>query len=853
MDVRAKCLAVLCVLCLAASVEARTGAPPASRTRNLKPVTEVEPWVVPGIDARKALADASKEDKPLPVKIAEPFDTQVEVLSLGTWEMLPDGGQVWRLHVQCEGATDLNFGFSQFELPEGATLHIVSPDHDYCQGPYTSRDNKPHGQFWSPVVPGDNAILEVYLPAGVDRWPTLVLSRVGRGFRNLFKIGTAAEKAGACNIDVICPDGDGWRDDIRSVAVYTVGGTWTCSGTLIMNARRDFKDYFLTANHCGVGVAEAMSVVVYWNFESPSCGALGGGSLADNQSGAIFRAAKFEEDFCLLELEDEPAASFNVYYAGWDRSGGSPTGAVAIHHPNTDEKAISFCTNVLVADRYLGTDGTVNHWKIPKWFKGTTEPGSSGSGLWDARAHLLVGQLHGGYAACTDTNASDWYGQFSESWDAGAAATNRLQNWLDPDNTATMRVYGANTGAKLPNAALTFPAGGESITTGLLITVTWNSNAAPVATRGELEYTDQFSGDRPATFTDAVESGTNNWQRSHSGGTLDWNIVTTASHSPTHAWFATNQALVASMYLMRTGIVVTSGGAVFSFWHWYNLETGFDGGVIEVSTNGAAGPWADLGNASIENGYTYVISGGYSSPIAGRGAFSGNSGGFIRTRVSLRDYVGRTVAIRFLLASDSSANVAGWWVDDFELYSAQLWYDAGANVAPATDLDWQVPGVPGTDYCLRVRQSGSGYKASNRTTGSVFRVVVGGVSDDADGDGLSDAYEAAYSGGGSATRLLPGIDQDDDGYDNLAEFIAYTHPGDPQSYPRLTSMGFSLNHKIEFASTNLRQYAVYYSTNLMGPTWTLLQGGITGSNGVTTVADPGPPASRRFYRMGVSE
>src|SRR5690606_27422856 len=45
---------------------------------------------------------------------------------------------------------------------------------------------------------------------------------------------------------------------------------------------------------------------------------------------------------------------------------------------------------------------------------GTTEPGSSGSGLWNQNGHL-IGQLYGGQASCGN-NVNDYYGRFDVSW-----------------------------------------------------------------------------------------------------------------------------------------------------------------------------------------------------------------------------------------------------------------------------------------------------------------------------------------------------------------------------------------------------------------------------------------------------
>ncbi len=107
---------------------------------------------------------------------------------------------------------------------------------------------------------------------------------------------------------------------------------------------------------------------------------------------------------------------------------------MAIHHPNTDEKAISFQYDPLTVTTYRqsGVPGDGSHWRVDDWEDGTTEPGSSGSGLWDPN-HRLVGQLHGGYASCSSIT-SDWYGRLSVSWD-GSSSANRLRDWLDPSGS----------------------------------------------------------------------------------------------------------------------------------------------------------------------------------------------------------------------------------------------------------------------------------------------------------------------------------------------------------------------------------------------------------------------------------
>jgi lysyl endopeptidase len=71
------------------------------------------------------------------------------------------------------------------------------------------------------------------------------------------------------------------------------------------------------------------------------------------------------------------------------------------------------------------------------WELGVTEPGSSGSPLFDDQGRI-IGQLYGGAAACSgtnDNNAFDYYGRLGVAWDTGSSATTRLEDWLDPQGS----------------------------------------------------------------------------------------------------------------------------------------------------------------------------------------------------------------------------------------------------------------------------------------------------------------------------------------------------------------------------------------------------------------------------------
>jgi hypothetical protein len=486
-------LTAIIVLAVAESVSARKGMDPISRRKAARPLSSIAVVALPGVDVSARIAADRTAQPPGPVRFAVPQEVNLTPSTHGTWEELANGGRLWRLQVFSAGATDLNIGFTRYWLPPGATLHILSEEGSYFEGPYTDGDNKPHGQLWTPVVPGERAVIELYVPPEATAQPDLVLGRIGLGYRDLFGRRTSRDtKVGSCNVDVICPEADAWRADARSVGGYSTGGAIFCTGTLIMDVPGSLRPFFLTASHCGVDQFNASSVVVYWNFESPSCGGLCCGSLADNQTGATFLASEFDVDFALVELDSAPDPAFQVCYAGWDRSGASPSASVSIHHPSGEEKAVSFnddpltvsgdcswscvhnkcATGValdsscdpcvsdvcivnplccilrwdsLCVNRVASVCGPLcdTHWIVDGWESGTTEVGSSGGGLWDEDTHKLVGFLTGGESSCADPTRPDCYGRFSVAWDRGSSASQRLCDWLDPDDTAAVTVSGS--------------------------------------------------------------------------------------------------------------------------------------------------------------------------------------------------------------------------------------------------------------------------------------------------------------------------------------------------------------------------------------------------------------------------
>ena len=375
----------------------------------------------------------------------------------GTVEVLDNGDRIWRLTIRSNGATFMFPSFKTFDIPAGAELFVYDASREFVIGKFTAESALPEGNFYTQSIPGEEITIEYYEPYEVVGLGTLVIDEVGHGYKDLFNMMENNTKAphgaseGNCHINVVCEEGDNFRDQIRSVVCYeiVVGNyVYMCSGALINNTRNDKTNYVLSAYHCQDVGGTITRFVFYFNYQTHACNGISGQS-SNSVVGADIVAKNSASDFMLMKLKNRIPDSYKVYYAGWSRSGANPSVGACIHHPGGDWKKISIPRSVQSA---AASGSEANFWNV-KWYsgddnKGVTEQGSSGSALFNAQG-LIVGQLYAGASGCeylyqNTGNLFDYYGKLSKSWTGGGSANRRLSDWLDPDGTNVESLQGIN-------------------------------------------------------------------------------------------------------------------------------------------------------------------------------------------------------------------------------------------------------------------------------------------------------------------------------------------------------------------------------------------------------------------------
>jgi hypothetical protein len=149
-------------------------------------------------------------------------------------------------------------------------------------------------------------------------------------------------------------------------------------------------------------------------------------------------------------------------------------------------------------------------------------------------------------------------------------------------------------------------------------------------------------------------------------GAWEWGVPTSgpgAAHSGTQLW----ATILAGSYYNYANWTLTSqdyyeatqDNPLISFYHWYDIETGWDGGNVKYSTDNGA-TWLLLHPAG---GYDGVASTA-NSGIPAESCFTGHPAVWEAEEVIIPVTSGQNFKLRFHFGTDGSVTYPGWYIDD---------------------------------------------------------------------------------------------------------------------------------------------------------------------------------------------
>ncbi len=423
---------------------------PRSRLANPARIANVS-LAPPAVNAVNKSAAADKQGGALQIGFSRPvpaLESAARTVERLRWAATPGGGQVAAFSITSPEALAIRAGLRFDSLPAETLLRFYAPGEGEV-GEVSAeevrvtigRNLDADGQgeaaktYWSPVIEGSTAVVEIELAAGVSPASLalaapLVSHLLTAPSMNFAMPSTKA--AASCNLDVTCSSA--WSIESNSVARITFvdgSSSFLCTGTLVVDKDAStYIPFFLTANHCVSNQSAASSMASYWFYRATSCNSGVRGGYQTLGGGATLLYNSSTTDTSFLRLNAAPPAG--AVYAGWAVGGAGPAGAnvAGLHNPTGDLQKISFGTVANYATcsptgsesfSCRGTSLSSATFYEVAWRSGITEPGSSGSGVFMENGHYLLGQLYGGSTTCAALG-SDFYGRFDVAYNAGVGA-----------------------------------------------------------------------------------------------------------------------------------------------------------------------------------------------------------------------------------------------------------------------------------------------------------------------------------------------------------------------------------------------------------------------------------------------
>ena len=404
----------------------------------LAPVTEAELASVRAANARDATKASARRVVVGVVRTAESAPTVIATASTMRWAPV-SGGYVAQVAVASPAAGSMRLSVDLAGTPPDVEMVFFgSAIPSRLEGPIRAADVPDRtAPWWSPLTEGEVQTVEFFVPARHDpaklalrvmRASHLFTTPSSRFTKRIADIGTS----GACEVDVACSSLNtdaAFRNAVSSVAQMVFNDAnflVLCTGSLLADSDPGTQvPYFYSANHCFDNESQplktaaqmqqvASTLSTLWDFQATTCGSQSPSSTWQQlNGGATFLYNNPQSDVLLVRLNSQPPAG--AFYTGWDANAiARNTTVYSIHHPQGDLKKVS--RGSVVGFSNPGVAGSYNSFIEVLWGSGTTEPGSSGGGLWTSGGgqYFLRGGLWGGTALCTNPNGTDNFSRFDQ-------------------------------------------------------------------------------------------------------------------------------------------------------------------------------------------------------------------------------------------------------------------------------------------------------------------------------------------------------------------------------------------------------------------------------------------------------
>lgn len=349
----------------------------------------------------------------------------------------------WVVEFRAIGSSSIDLIINNLSISEGSILYIYNKEKTSVLGPIDSHNTR--DILTTPTFDGETVYIQVI--EGSKGLSHFTISQVIYGSSDSGNSNAQILTIGSIDCIPSATCATPWINEANAAGRISIGG-FIGSGTLLNNEAEDGRPFFLTAFHVlDINNDDLLSTAE--KNGTSSCSIIlderwttcAGSTLmtAITLTGASFRSAWVSTDFALIEAFDNPFIASVVRYAGWNRSGSTPSSGVFLHHPAGSHMRYSSTYAAAIRIHPLHW----NYFQVLDFDIGFTRKGSSGCAFFNGN-HQVVGQLFGGLPAvfCADPISDKRFGRFYDSWDGGGTSDTQLKHWLSPTlNLSSMNTF----------------------------------------------------------------------------------------------------------------------------------------------------------------------------------------------------------------------------------------------------------------------------------------------------------------------------------------------------------------------------------------------------------------------------
>lgn len=194
--------------------------------------------------------------------------------------------------------------------------------------------------------------------------------------------------------------------------------------------------------------------------------------------------------------------------------------------------------------------------------------------------------------------------------------------------------------------------------------------------------TDAELGSTPSFF-DGAEDGDDNWEfldlSDGETGVFFWEQADSLTFEGDLAYYIVNTGAAEDQALQTfEPLPVVGDKPGLRFFTRYDTEVGWDGGIVEVSTDGTN--WDKVDDKFFRGGYRGTIDENGSAQLLDIGSYWGDNEEFTEQIIDLSEFAGQDLYFRFRFVSDAEVSGRAWAVDNIEIIDI-INYDGEVTVS----------------------------------------------------------------------------------------------------------------------------------------------------------------------------